>query len=100
MRTAAGVEHLRLFGVDEVVVGTLNRVLIAIPKRIEKFLSATGAGLVLAPDRRFEGCIGGKILIFRKKLTVRAMENFLIRVIKQGKDGGSFQCGTRGFSRN
>ena len=90
MRAVAGVEHLRLCGVDEVEIGTLDRVLIAVPKSIEEFFPATGAGLVLAPDRRFEGCKGGKVFIFREQLAVRAMESIFIRVIKQRKDGGSF----------
>ena len=90
MRTVAGVDHFRLCGVDEVEIGTLDRVLIAVPKRIEEFFPATGAGLVLAPDRRFEGCKSGKVFIFREQLAVRAMEGVFIRIIKQRKDGGSF----------
>ena len=34
-----------------------------------------------------------ELLRQRKKLIVRAMEHIFIRVIKQGKDGGSLQCG-------
>ena len=90
MRTVAGVEYFRQLRVDEVIVGTLDRVLITIPKRIEEFFPATGAGLVLAPDRRFEGCKGGKVFIFREQLAVRAMESIFIRVVEQRKDGGSF----------
>ena len=90
MRAVAGVEHFRLCGVDEVEIGTLDRVLIAIPKRIQVFLTTTGTGFVFATDRSFEGSISRKVFILRKQLTVRAMENIFIRVVKQRKDGGSF----------
>lgn len=90
MRTVAGVKYFRQLRVDEVIVGTLDRVLIAIPKRIQVFLTTTGTGFVLATDRSIEGSISRKVLILRKQLTVRAMESIFIRVVKQRKDGGSF----------
>ena len=68
------MKHLGLLGIHIIVIRSGDGVLVTIPKRIQKFITAAGAGFIPLPDRCLELSVCRQVTVIRKQLAIRVVQ--------------------------
>ena len=74
MGAVSCMKHLGLLGIHIIVIRSGDGVLVTIPKRIQKFIMAAGAGFIPLPDRCLKRSVCRQVTVIRKQLAIRVVQ--------------------------